>query len=143
MIEEENKSGGNHFDFHFHMGFDLYVAVRCGKKEAFDKLVLAAAHPEDPVACGYLSMSLARSENSAIPKDISRAKDLSKHFIPLVLEMVNHCTTSNLADAFYVLAFCYQEGKNDCNDNNVFLKSLAFYVLSQQTQIVDIFQDSP
>lgn len=106
-MEEENSEVK--FAFNFHPGFDLYVAVRCGQKEAFDKL--EATHAEDPLICGYMAMSLVRSENSTIPKDINRARDLSKHFIPLVLEMVDRCTTSYFADALYILGFCYQEGE--------------------------------
>ena len=137
MIEGESKSAANRFNFHFHVGFDLYVAVRCGKKEAYDEL--EAADTSDPLACGYLSMSLARSENSAVPKNLSRAKELSKQFVPPILEIVNHCTSTYLADANYLLGFAYQEGIYEKDGSYMMMYVLVYLFVSHLLITIRIF----
>jgi hypothetical protein len=111
MSDGEEKSESHRFVFGFNAGFDLYVAVRCGKKEAWKKLEKKTLEKEEIFAAGYLAMSLTRSEHSTIPKDIPRAKELSRGFLPPILELVQSGRTEWLSDAFYLAAFCYQEGK--------------------------------
>ena len=143
------------FNFGFHEGFDLYVAARCGKKRAFERLEsLAAPQPHihsgnssdrvsycdpivcgDPIACGYFAMSLARSENSVIPKDLPRAKALGPYFLPALREM--ECGTGPspvagsefLADVFYLIAFCYEQGKKSHSFALVCLQSIVCYLM--------------
>eukprot|EP00603_Paraphysomonas_imperforata_P005814 CAMPEP_0114419246 /NCGR_PEP_ID=MMETSP0103-20121206/3925_1 /TAXON_ID=37642 ORGANISM="Paraphysomonas imperforata, Strain PA2" /NCGR_SAMPLE_ID=MMETSP0103 /ASSEMBLY_ACC=CAM_ASM_000201 /LENGTH=400 /DNA_ID=CAMNT_0001587653 /DNA_START=100 /DNA_END=1299 /DNA_ORIENTATION=- len=110
MTEVEDNFEVSEFTFNFHKGFDLYVAVRCGKKAALDEL---ESLQTDPISSGYLAMSLARSENSIIPKDIPRVKELCAHFLPLMFEMTINSdkeTIEFLADVHYLIAFCQENG---------------------------------
>ena len=105
----DHNASGPRFKFNFHEGFDLYIASRCGNKEAFEEL--KALQDSDLLYLGYLAMTLTRSENSSVPKDLSQARILSKQFSMYLYDVTTQSVQSAyLADAFYLLAFCYEEG---------------------------------
>ena len=113
----DELNNGKKFNFGFHVGFDLYISSRCGEAVALTDL--ESMHEANDFAAGYLAMALTRSEHSSVPRNKTRARELSVKVFPRLLRVIKLNQSGYLADAHYIVGFCYHEG--------LFSSSVAHY----------------